>query len=183
MTTTGKRRQAIPTKSRGDHLRELLDDYVKDQGVTEIEWGRVYAWAVAKGRYTPPPHNVVRIFKQEISRAAREDYEADPQGRTVRKWHAMKVGDGPTQRYIWSDMANATPEHMRGSLQLRRCAILSDCQQLKTDQDSYNENHNTTGNPVQLDFNFEADLAETAESSTYSDVPPDEPSPSTGGGI
>ncbi|MBM3476718.1 MAG: hypothetical protein FJX75_25885 [Armatimonadetes bacterium] len=49
--------------------------------------------------------------------------------------------------------------HMVSAFQQRRRVIASECKQLKTDVDSYNDNHNT-GDPVQLVFDFTDDIAE-----------------------
>ena len=149
-------------KTRGDHLRELLNDYLLAHGGGPVDLGDVYAWARRQRRWEPPAASQLRQFKEEVARAAREEYYTDPQGRRVRRKHAVVVlREGGRQQSLWADIAGAPREHMRLSLQQRRRGVLGDLAQLKLDMDSYNENNNPEpGRPIQLSFNFEEDLAE-----------------------
>lgn len=165
-------------KTRGDYLRAILDDYIKEHGAAPVDLDLVFLWVKTRKRWAPPEQREVRIFKEEMARAAREDYYTDPQGREVRKKHAVVIKEGEKQRSLWADIETAPPEHMRMSLQQRRRGILGDVTQLKTDLDSYNQNFNPTRDkPIQMTFNFDEDLAEAAHDSTYSDRPPDEVPP------
>ena len=56
-------------------------------------------------------------------------------------------------------MRTATHEHMETAFQQRRRLIVSDCKQLKSDVDSYNENFNS-GDAIQICFDFNEDLEE-----------------------
>jgi hypothetical protein len=158
-------------KTRGDYLRELLDEYLKIHGSGPVDLNAVYFWAVQNRRYEPPATSQARIFREEMARAAREDHYTDPQGRHVRKKHAVVIQVGDTQRSLWADIETAPLEHMRLSFQQRRQSIFGDVTQLKTDMDSYNENHNPTPDrPIQLSFNFDEDLkASEEEDWTYED--------------
>ena len=107
-------------------------------------------------------HNNTLIgrYAEELSRAMREEYTTDPQGRTVRAKHAArKKGADGEQLVFWDDIRTASREHMQMAFQQRRQQIVGDCHQLKLDSDSYNENANT-GVPIQLIFDFTDDLAE-----------------------
>jgi hypothetical protein len=110
----------------------------------------------------------------------REQYIDDPQGRRVRRKHVRRteelLSDGSIkQRVLWDDITTANPEFMQASLQQRRRLILADCQQLKTDADSYNENFNKSGVPVQTSFDFSEDLVEGDLPGEYPDY--EEPTP------
>jgi hypothetical protein len=48
---------------------------------------------------------------------------------------------------------------MEIAFQQRRQQIVGDCRQLKSDMDSYNQNHNV-GKPIQMVFDFTLDLEE-----------------------
>src|SRR5262245_8127407 len=146
-------------KTRADHLRDLLDDYIRAHGDSPVDLDAVYLWARREKRWEPPRSNLVRVFKAELARAAREDYYTDPQGRRVRRKHAVVIKEGEKQRSLWADIQTAPLEHMRKSLEQRRRGIFGDVTQLKTDMDSYNENNNLTpAQPIQLSFNFDEDL-------------------------
>ena len=58
---------------------------------------------------------------------------------------------------VWADITDASREHMQLSFQQLRMQILAECQQMKTDVDSYNENYNS-GEELEFSYNFEVDL-------------------------
>src|SRR5262245_56326865 len=126
-------------KTRADHLRELLDDYIEARGGGPVDLADVYAWARRQGRGEVPPASLLRQFKQEVARAAREEYYTDPQGRRVRRKHAVVLArEGGRQLSLWADIATAPPEHMRVALEQRRRGVLGGLARLKADVDSYN---------------------------------------------
>lgn len=166
-------------KTRGDYLRELLNDYIKAHGDDPVEFATVYRWAKRENRWEPPATSQLKTFKAEMARAAREEHYTDPQNREVRKKHAVvTIREDGTQLSLWADIETAPPEHMRLSLQQRRRGVFGDVKQLKTDMDSYNENNNPMPDqPIQMSFNFDEDLAEVDQDSTYSDTPPEDVEP------
>ena len=62
---------------------------------------------------------------------------------------------------LWSDMPTATREHMTLGFQQRRQRIVGDCKQLKIDVDSYNDDYNASGEPIQIILDFTDDEAES----------------------
>ncbi|MEJ7637436.1 MAG: hypothetical protein WKF75_05440 [Singulisphaera sp.] len=119
---------------------------------------------------------------RSLSRAMREECYTDPQGRRVRTKHAARrVEDDlsddqeespPTQKSLWHDIRTDEAKHIIESLQQRRMQIVGDCKQLKTDADSFNDNH-PSGEKVQMVFNFEDDLAEMDQPTDYMPPEPD----------
>jgi len=115
---------------------------------------------------------------KELAEAMRLKMERDPQGRTVRAKHCAKISEMDArgklvQKTLWFDRS-AAPDLMHRSLQQRRGGILGDCKQLKTDQDSYNDN-NPFGATIQMSFNFEPDLSDLEQDTEYNPQrPPDE---------
>ena len=118
------------------------------------------------------PMSAIRLFKLEMTRAAREEYYNDPQGRKVRKKHAVVFTEGPKQRSLWADIETAPPSHMQLSLQQRRRGALGEVVQIDTDRLSYNEN-NKYGAQIEMSFNFDEDLAELSHPTKYPEAPPD----------
>jgi len=96
---------------------------------------------------------------EQLSRAMREEYIQDPQGRMVRAKHAARVERDGEQLVLWDDIRTADRRHMEIAFKQRRHQIVGDCHQLKIDVDSYNDNGNTEA-PIQLIFDFTDDLAE-----------------------
>jgi len=167
-----KRRRAGQS-SRGDFLRKLLNDYIAEHGDVRIDLNDVFRWARKRKLWEPPSTTLASIFKREMARAAREEYYTDPQGRKVRKKHAVVFTQNEKQRSLWADILTAPPEHMRMSLQQRRRGALGEVIQTNTDKDSYNDN-NQYGAYIEMSFNFDEDLAELAQPSEYPDAPPEE---------
>lgn len=160
-------------KTRADYMRELLDDYLAEHDNAPVDPTDVFLWARRNHRWEPASRSMAKQFKDELQCAAREDRYTDPQGRSVRRKHAVVVKEGETQHSLWADIETAPPEHMKLSLQQRRRGCLGDVVQLKTDMDSYNENNNP-GPPIQMSFDFDQDLREMEEEGTYPDAPPDD---------
>jgi hypothetical protein len=160
-------------KTRKEEMLEMLNEYIAEHGGAPADPVDVFHWARRQGRWQPAPADLAKQFKAELARAAREDTYTDPQGRQVRKKHAVVLKEGETQQVLWADIDSAPREHMQLSLQQRRRGMLGDAVQLKTDMDSYNENNNP-GPPIQLSLNFDACLDEMREDTTYDDSPPDD---------
>ncbi len=115
-------------------------------------------WAYDTGYMKAHPADIVRQFAHELSRAMREEYATDPQGRQVRAKHSARVSIGGKQTSLWADWTSPR-EMIEISLQQRREQIVGDCRQLKTDVDSFNDNW-SEGKPIQMVFDFNEDLEE-----------------------
>ncbi len=150
----------MPGPTYGEQLRHLVDQYRSTGSQWPAATRDIAAWAIDQGLWQPYPETIVRQCAEHLSRAMREDYITDPQGRNVRAKHAARiVQDDGTQLVLWEDIRAANPQHMEIAFQQRRQQIVGDCRQLKTDVDSYNENANS-GRPIQMVFDFTQDLAE-----------------------
>ncbi len=142
-----------------EQIQRLADRYMKETGRTEVTAREMALWAIQNKYWEPQPSILVRQCADEFSRAMREDYLTDPQGRRVRIKHVATLRRGSEQVPLWADMRFATRRHMETAFQQRRQSIVGDCKQLKNDLDSYNENFNTT-EPIQIVFDFSDDLEE-----------------------
>jgi hypothetical protein len=156
------------SKSRWD----IMEVYRREVTSEPVELTVVAKWAIEHGLWKPTYKSPEELLAGELAQALREQYIEDPQGRRVRRKHARRVeellSDGSAkQRVFWDDITTASPEFMQASLQQRRRLILADCQQLKTDVDSYNENYNKSGTLVQTSFDFENDLLESQLPTEY----------------
>jgi hypothetical protein len=133
-------------------------------------------WAYRNKLWEPQEKNIVGQLARDLSRAMREEYYTDPQGRRVRTKHAARCVDDTLsdegqetpkkQKMLWADIRTDSEDHIIKALQQRRMQIVGDCKQLKTDADSFNDNH-TSGKKIQLVFNFEDDLAEMDQPTEY----------------
>jgi hypothetical protein len=154
--------------SYGEQLRSIADEYFREHG--DLATAREIAiWATTTKRWSPQPGTLVDQCAEELSRAMREDFYTDPQGREVRAKHAARMPENGKQITLWGDIRTASPEHMQRAFQQRRRQIFGDCRQLKADVDSFNENRQPE-EPIQVIFDFTLDLIEyeAAKASTLS---------------
>lgn len=144
--------------SYAEQLRVIADRYFSEHNGSATA-REIAAWAIRSGHWAPQPGSLIGRCAEEISRALREDYITDPQGRSVRAKHAARVNQNGRQMTLWADIRTASPQHMARAFQQRRQQILGDCRQLKADVDSFNDNRQPA-RPIQVVFDFTLDLAE-----------------------
>ncbi len=170
----------IRAKSYSEQLRDLIQEY-RDAGQPwPTDRNTIAGWLIRHKKWEPHRRSAIDVLAPQLSRAMREEIFEDPQGRLVRKKHAVRESveqeDGTfKQLTIWVDMddPNTDTTQMKNALQLRRGQVLGDCSRLKTDMDSYNDNFNK-GPAVDMLFDFTDDLAELEQSSEYPTAPPEE---------
>jgi hypothetical protein len=130
------------------------------------------AWMVREGIFMPKPVDPISVLADMISVVLREEMIDDPQGRRVRRNHAVRReevdsnGDS-VQRTLWHTINSANRDYMHLSFQQRRHGIFGDCKQLKTDADSYNENKLAGKNPIQISIDFTDDVIESEQPSDF----------------
>jgi hypothetical protein len=159
----------------------LLEQYHRahpDEEPSLVEPHLVARWAIQKGIYKRPPIDPEELLRRELSRYLKNEYTTDPQGRQVRRHHAViyevHTADGIKRRSRWYEIYDAPPKHMQAALQLRRKAALSDVIQLNLDFESYNDNNKHGEKLEPLDFNFNKDLEEINLPTTYPEDGPEE---------
>jgi hypothetical protein len=145
--------------SYNDQLLRIVDSYRADGQSWPASKHDIAAWAVRTKLWQPQAADMVSRCAEELSRAMREEYVTDPQGRRVRAKHAATVNVDGKQTTLWTDIRDPHPQFMAIAFQQRRQHIVGECRQLKTDVDSFNENARPA-TPYQLILNFEDDVAE-----------------------
>lgn len=158
-------------KTKAQARQGIVQKYRQDGQSWPATAKDIASWAVREGLWVAPRFSQIDACAKELSEAMREEYFTDPQGRRVRKKHAMRdikvLPDGKhRQLTFWLDIEDANPIQMRTAFQQRRMQVLGDCRQLKTDVDSYNDN-NAHGAAIQMVFDFTEDLAELEQPSEY----------------
>ncbi len=139
---------------------DIKDAYVADGQPWPARMREMARWAIATGKYEPPPSDAEERLARLMADALAQEYITDPQGRSVRRNHAAQRRNKDGQfAWEWDSIDHASRPHMETALQTRRQAVVADCKQLKTDADSYNENYNP-GEPIQLPLDFTNDVAE-----------------------
>jgi hypothetical protein len=147
----------------------LLDLYQREHGgaAETFDLDEVAAWAIREGHYRPEPVDPAKALKGQMAKAMKNEHVTDPQGREVRKFHAVRHTDGERQWTLWATITDADPGHMRVSLQQRRSYLLSGCRQHKMDSESYNENNKYNATLPFSDYNFNPDLEEETLPTEY----------------
>jgi hypothetical protein len=140
-------------------LQRIVTAYIAAKKPWPASAHEMAEWAILEGLWSPQRSDFINQCANQLSRAMREEYIVDPQGRTVRTKHVARVNRNGEQIPLWEDIRTASREHMHIAFQQRRQQIVGDCRQLKTDLDSYNENRNPT-EPIQMIFDFTLDLEE-----------------------
>ena len=140
---------------------ELLDIVAKyqEEHPGPFEAKAVAAFGLRTGLYKPHRGRLLSMVAEEISRACREQYLKDPQGRHVRAKHVARLVIEGEQKRLWEAIDQAEPWFMQAAPQQRRPQIVGDCRPRKIDTDSYNENWNDAG-AIQMSLDFTADVEE-----------------------
>lgn len=68
-----------------EQLQQIANKYMRETGITTATSREIGAWAIEKRLWAPQPSALIRQCAEELSRAMREEYVTDPQGRRVRE--------------------------------------------------------------------------------------------------
>ena len=146
-----------------DYKRQLLrivDEYRKEKQPWPASATELARWALANGRYDLRAPAIERICARDLAQAMREEYITDKKGRRVRAKHPATSKKNGETVMVWDDIRTAPREHMQMAFQLRRNHIVSECRQVKTDVDSYNDTH-ADDQPIQMVLDFTNDVEES----------------------
>jgi len=145
--------------SYNEKLQALVERYREDGNSWPATAREIAAWMIRNRLWEPSQEAVLARCADELSRALRDEYFTDRQGRRVRAKHAARLSSGPHQAVMWADMRTDAREFIDVAFSNRREQIVGDCRQLKTDVDSYDENWNP-GEPIPLSLDMTLDIAE-----------------------
>jgi hypothetical protein len=87
-------------------------------------------WARKRKLLAMRESDIIGRLADDLSRALREQYYRDPQGRTVRAKHCARLTINGEQTTLWDDHRTAEREFMAVAVQQRRQQIVGDCRQL-----------------------------------------------------
>lgn len=162
-------------RSKAGFLQEIVEKYRASGQPWPTTMAEIAAWAIQNKLWQPERRSLLKQCAKELATALRVEYYTDPQGRRVRKKHAYKetiTNDEGEEKQLtlWVDILDADPKQIKVAFAQRRQSIYCDCKQLKTDADSYNDN-NVHGAQLELDFDFNEDLAEDSLPTEYPSGP------------
>jgi len=142
-----------------ERMQNIVKEYRDAGGRWPATTKDIAAWALKTKRWRPQASSIIGQCADHLTRAMREEYFTDPQGRRVRTKHLAVLNKDGEQLPLWADIRTAPRQHMEMAFQQRRSQIVGDCRHLKTDVDSYNDNA-CGGNPIRVIYNFTLDLEE-----------------------
>ena len=168
----------VVRRRRNKRIEYILQIWQQEHPGEAIEPHQLSPWAIKRGLDKKKPPSREEILRREISRELKNQYFVDPQGREVRANHAIPIDVQTPQglkRYSrWLPLFEAPPGHMRLSGQLRRKSAYADVRQLTLDLESWNEN-NSYGETIPIpSFNFDQDLEDSRQPTTYNEEPDDD---------
>ena len=136
----------------------MIKSYIASGQPWPAEPKSIAVWGMNKKLWQPRLDTMVKQATKELTDAMRNEYFTDSQGRRVRAKYATRIKREGKQTTLWGDWTSP-PEFMAVSFAQRRRLIVGECDQLKIDLDSYNQNANKS-RPIQMSFDFAPDLAE-----------------------
>lgn len=145
--------------TEAERLQQLWRVYEAEHDHAPASAREVVEWAVKTKKLRLPAVDPMDILAGQLSRALREEYDTDKEGRRYRRNHALRVTKNGVQTTFWGIMGFASPLHMQGAFNQRREQVIGDCLQLQIDVDAYNAMH-PDGKPYQLVLDFSDDVAE-----------------------
>ena len=155
-----------------DRMLDIVEQYLAQGGETPIDLDELARFAIDNNFWQGQGATLVQLCKRDFSRAFREQYHTDAQGRSVRTFHAVtRSSTRGNQGVFWADMRDAPIEHMELAFTQRRNLIVGECLQLKKDVDSFNDN-NASGATIQMVFDFSEDIAEREQPTNYRPTQP-----------
>lgn len=168
-TKRSKRRREI------EQLIELYRQRHPELDGSALEPHLVAAWGIQHG-WRRPPLTPEEMLRKDLSKYLQTEYTQDPQGRRVRKHHAIlytvMTPDGAKRRSQWHTIDEAPAKHMAASLQLRRGYAFSDAKQVELDWSSWNDNNIFGEQLPPMDFDFNKDIEESKLPTHYPSTPP-----------
>ncbi len=147
----------MPTQT--DELQALWRRYEHEHNHEPTSAREVVEWAVDQGLLELPIIDPLDVLAGQMSRALREEYATDVEGRRYRKNHAVRVTKNGVQTTFWGIMGFAHRSHMERAFNQRREQVIGDCLQLQIDVEAYNA-MNPSEKPIQLVLDFTDDVAE-----------------------
>ncbi|HXM93453.1 MAG TPA: hypothetical protein VOA64_04240 [Candidatus Dormibacteraeota bacterium] len=146
--------------SQIERMQKIWHRYDSSRNHKPTSMKQAAAWAVADGLLQLPEVDPLDILADQMSRAVREEYGTDEQGRRYRLNHAVRVTRGGVQYTFWGVMGYAPHDHMEMAFGQRREQVVGDNLQLKIDVDVYNDMTKGKHPPIQLVLDYTEDVAE-----------------------
>ena len=145
--------------TQAEEFQRLWREFEEEHDHDAASAREVVDWAVRERGLPLPRIDPRDVLASQLSRALREEYVIDDQGRRYRVNHAMRVTKNGVQYTFWGVMGFASHEHMQRAFTQRREQVIGDLVQLDIDVEVYNEMI-PVEKQIQLVLDFKDDVAE-----------------------
>ena len=156
-------------RNKAHQLQKLVNEYRKTGQEWPASTTEIAKWAINNEKYNLTGPVLEKHCARELAQAMREEFFTDSYGRRVRAKHPAKVETNGQIRFVWDDIRTASHTHMQSAFRLRRRRIAAECKQIKTDVDSYNDEH-PEKTPIQMPLDFTYDVEEMELAEAYSEI-------------
>jgi len=95
----------IKKRTKAEFMQAIINQYLEEKGEIEIDMHKVADWTIENDLWEPSRTSIRQQCARELSRAARDEYYNDPQGRRVRRKHPIRTEQG----VLWADIELAPP--------------------------------------------------------------------------
>lgn len=137
--------------------RNLIRQYKRETGNSEVDMHEVAKWAMKKGVKPPQPKSPTELLAKQFTDAARSEIRYDPEnGKPYRVYHAVRH-DGQMSLFTWIDIHEAPRRTMQKSLVQRREQMVGDGVQLTLDLGFWNKMH-PDEEPINLPMDLSPDI-------------------------
>ncbi len=157
--------------TRAERLQRIWHQFDGDREHQPSSAREAIEWAVDKGLISLPQADPLNVLAAQMSKALRDEYAEDANGRRYRVNHAVRVSRGGVQQTFWGVMGFASHDHMERAFTQRREQIVGDNLQLKTDVDVYNDQARGTRPEIKLILDYTDDVAERQAAQVASPKP------------
>ncbi|MEK6675463.1 MAG: hypothetical protein AABZ47_07390 [Planctomycetota bacterium] len=147
-------------ESEDKALQRIWHEYEHEFGTPINDPEDVARWAIETKRFEKTVPSLQAICKRALTRAIRNEYVTDAKDRTVRSMCAVPKSVGGQLVWEWGRLYSIPPDGVRISLQRRRNQAVSECRQIRNDNESYNDYNEFGAQIPLLDFNIQRDLEE-----------------------
>jgi hypothetical protein len=144
--------------SKRQDKQRFLRHYKDVTGEPELDMHKVAEFAKKLGWAMPKPPSDVELLAKQFTEAARQEtnYNAVT-GQPFRVYHAIPVGDGQLNLFVYVDIHDATRHQMLKSCVNRREQMVSDGLQLTFDMEEWNS-LNPSEEPILLPMDLALDI-------------------------
>lgn len=96
--------EVIVNNSFNDQMLKIVAMYLRDGGTHPIDLDKLATYARNGGHWEKSGSAILhQMCKRDFSRAMREKYHTDKQGRVVRTFHATTKNVGGKQQVFWDE--------------------------------------------------------------------------------